>query len=57
MMIRNGKEIIGIYQGKNICIEVYFGKHLIWQISRSCFGSGYWINNKPWLNDDLWKNN
>lgn len=24
---------------------------------RSCFGSGFWINEKPWFNDESWKNN
>lgn len=23
---------------------------------RSCFDGGYWDNNKPWLNDTVWKN-
>lgn len=40
---------------------LYYGKDLIWQaISKvlvSCFGLGYWINDKPWLNQDSWKNN
>lgn len=57
MIIKNGKEVVEIYHGINTCIEVYLGKRLIWQISRSCFGSGYWINEKPWLNEDVWKNN
>lgn len=57
MIIKNGKEVVEIYHGINTCIEIYLGKRLIWQISRSCFGSGYWINEKPWLNEDVWKNN
>lgn len=28
---------------------------IVWQAIRSCFGAGYWLNDKPWLNDDGWK--
>lgn len=24
---------------------------------RSCFGSGKWVSNKPWLGKETWKNN
>lgn len=57
MIIKNGREVIEIHRGPIDFMEVYFGKRLIWQISRSCFGSGYWINDKPWLNEDIWRNN
>jgi hypothetical protein len=56
MIIKNGKETIEIYHGKKEILEIYRGKILIWQIARSCFGSGYWINDRPWLNTDGWKN-
>jgi hypothetical protein len=23
----------------------------------SCFGSGFWIQNRPWINNNGWKNN
>lgn len=23
---------------------------------RSCFSSGFWIDDKPWLNDEGWRN-
>ena len=29
---------------------------LIWEAIRSCFGSGFWIKDRPWINDDAWKN-
>lgn len=35
---------------------VYFGIKLIWSAVSSCFGSGMWLNDKPWSNDDVWKN-
>lgn len=36
--------------------EIYKGARLVWTGIRSCFGAGFWINDKPWLNDDAWKN-
>ena len=27
------------------------------EIVNSCFGSGYWVNEKPWLNNEGWNNN
>ena len=57
MLQVNKKEIIALYkQGKPIQ-AVYRGLYLVWQAVRSCFGSGVWINEKPWLNDEVWKNN
>ena len=46
MIFKNGKEIIEIYRGTKEILEVYRGNMLIWQIARSCFGSGYWINDR-----------
>lgn len=57
MIIRDGKEIIAYYYGKTPLIEMYVGKHLVWELIRSCFGSGYWIPDSPWINDDVWRNN
>lgn len=57
MIIRNGKEIIELRHGNTQIVEMYRGKYLIYQVIRSCFGNGYWINSKPWLNGDAWKNN
>ena len=62
MISRNKKEVIEIVHGAVPLEEVRRGKILVWQreqqqqASNSCFGSGYWINNLPWLNDDAWKN-
>ncbi len=30
---------------------------LIYESVRSCYGKGYWIPEKPWLDDDKWKDN
>ena len=37
--------------------EVYRGLNLVWSAIRSCFGTGFWVNEKPWLNIEGWKNN
>lgn len=51
------KEIVGLYKNNKQIQAAYKGLHLFWQGIRSCFGSGAWINIKPWLNDEGWKNN
>ena len=30
---------------------------IAWQAVRSCFGSGMWLNDKSWINDDVCMNN
>ena len=61
MIRRNKKELTEIIHGAVPLVEVRRGRILVWkkeeqQASSSCFGSGYWINDLPWLNDDAWKN-
>ena len=50
------KEITAINVGRKAIVYVYEGLKMVWQAVRSCYGRGYWINDKPWLNDDGWKN-
>ena len=38
-------------------IAVYVGGALLWQLIRSCYGTGIWIPDRPWLDNDLWKDN
>lgn len=62
MIERSKKEIVEINHGVIPLSEVRRGRILVWQAAhddgevRSCFGGGYWINDKPWLNDDAWVN-
>lgn len=57
-MIRiKGKDIIARYFGKKVVNAVYRGVRLIWSAIRSCFGTGTWVSEKPWIGDDTWKNN
>ena len=40
---------------------IYKGSQLIWltiyNAIKSCFGSGAWLGDKPWIGTDSWKNN
>lgn len=42
-------------QGHSI-VAMYAGSHLVWEQIRSCYGRGRWIPDKPWLDNDTWKN-
>ena len=37
--------------------KVAKGATTIWEIIKSCFGSGTWQSNSLWVNNELWKNN
>ena len=40
---------------------IYKGSQLVWvtvyNAIKSCYGSCTWIQDKPWLDNDFWKNN
>jgi hypothetical protein len=56
MLQQNKIEIDGIFKNRKPIQTVYqFGK-ILWQAVRSCFGSGGWVNEKPWINGEVWKN-
>lgn len=55
-LYRNRKEITTIYRGNKHIAAIYYGANLVWQYVRSCFGKGFWINEKAWSNEDYWKN-
>lgn len=57
MIEKNGKDITAVYLGEQAISAIYKGARLVWQAVRSCFGKGFWIDAKPWVNDDGWKNN
>lgn len=56
-LYKDGKQIEQIRYGSKAITAVYKGAILVWQAVRSCFGSGFWVNKKPWINDEGWNNN
>lgn len=57
MLYKNGKEITAVYIGQKAVASIYRGAALVWQAIRSCFGSGWWSEEKPWTDGDAWKDN
>lgn len=70
MIYRNGQLIQEIDQTLQQLINqvtqrsigaIYKGSQLVFltvvNAIKSCYGSGLWIQDKPWLDDDYWKNN
>ena len=73
MIYRNGKLITEVHQNLKEIIDqvqqlvqkdigaIYKGSQLVWitvyNAIKSCYGSGTWIQDKPWLDNDFWKNN
>lgn len=59
-IVRKKRETVGIHRKGRDTIEVW--KFLegawrnVWEFIRSCFGRGFWANEKPWNNADGWKN-
>lgn len=51
-----GKEITAVTAYGKVITAIYAGGKLVWQAVRSCFGAGHWRNDKPWLNDEAWRN-
>lgn len=73
MIYRNGKLITEAHYNIKEFIDqiqqlvqkdigaIYKGSQLVWvtvyNAIKSCYGSGTWIQDKPWLDNDFWKNN
>ena len=59
-IVRKNRETVGIHRKGRDTIEVW--KFIdsvwrsVWEFIRSCFGRGFWANDKPWSNTDGWKN-
>lgn len=49
-------DIYVIYQGElRTLLAIHKGQDLIWQRISSCYGTGIWLPNRPWLDGDKWK--
>ena len=56
MIYKNGKEVTSIFKENRPISIVYKGSRLVWEAINSCFGKGFWVNVKPWNNNEGWKN-
>ena len=56
MIVKNYNSQGAEYHNSRPVTAVYKGLELVWNAIKSCFGKGYWINDKPWVNNDAWKN-
>ena len=56
MIYKGTKEISARYVGSRAIAAVYYGAKVVWEAISSCFGSGMWINDRPWSNTDGWRN-
>lgn len=56
MIHKEGNEVTDIRVGGRVVSAVRKGVLVVWEAVRSCFGKGFWINDKPWNNKDGWKN-
>lgn len=56
MIRKNNKDATGIYFQNRVIQAVYQGARLVWQLIRSCYGTGIWLQERPWIDTDLWKN-
>lgn len=64
LVLQIQKAIMDIETGKPVQKQIgaiYKGTQLVWRTIysavKSCFGSGTWKQDKPWLGSDTWKNN
>lgn len=55
MIYKDGKELSARYYGARAIAAVYYGAKVVWEAISSCFGAGYWMNERPW-NESGWKN-
>lgn len=55
-LFKDSHEITGIRVGNKIITSIHKNGMIIWQWIKSCFGKGFWINDKIWSNTDAWKN-
>lgn len=55
-MFKGDKNIVEIKALGFAVSAVYAGAKAVWQAIRSCFGAGFWRNDKPFINEEGWRN-
>ena len=62
LVLQVQKQITDIVTGESVQANIgaiYKGTQLVWRTVysaiKSCFGSGTWKSDKPWLSTDTWK--
>lgn len=56
MIVFKKKEITTIIHAKRLLVSIVYAGRVAWEGVKSCFGGGYWDNDKPWDNKDAWNN-
>ena len=56
MIHTENKDISRLNAFSKVVAYTRVGSNLVWQAIKSCFGLGYFVNNKEWSNTDAWKN-
>lgn len=54
MIVKGKAEMSARYYGARAIAAVYYGTKAVWEAISSCFGAGYWDDDKPWNDDDAW---
>lgn len=57
MIYVDNRQITGMHVGDRDMVAVHSGARLVWSSVRSCFGSGIWVGERPWLGEEKWKDN
>ena len=57
MLWIDGLEIGQQYIEGGVVEYMWYNGDLIYQGVRSCYGKGYWRPQKPWLDNEKWKDN
>ena len=55
MIRKNNHQAAAVYYGARAIAAVYRGARLVWTAIRSCFGSGVWLSEKNWVDNENWK--
>lgn len=57
MISFNSNKILASYYMDIAIVKIAYGAITIWEKIASCFGSGTWNADKPWMGTEIWKNN